>query len=106
MKITVNLHIDAQGRDVDGSSYDAAPSYAGAPHLEVDGASCARCGSTPLRVAGFKGAASTVTTADATYTACGCVACNAHVGTIKREASSIFGEEEDARVLSGGWRVY
>jgi hypothetical protein len=105
MQITVLLHIDKDGRECEGVAHSAAPSYANAPHVELEGGqSCPRCGDAPLRAAGFKGRPEEKD--GATFAACGCYACGKHVGTIKVELLSIFGEEEDQRVLNGKPRVY
>lgn len=105
MKITVWLHVDADGKDIEGTKHDAQPPYADAPCVELDGAQvCIRCGSKPLRVSGFKNCEEM--TSEALHAACGCKECGKHVGTIKVEHQSLFGEDEDRAVLFGRPRVY
>lgn len=109
MRITVQIHVAPGGAELgeDAPVYKAGESYANAPHVQLeDGPPCPHCNAAPLRVAGFKGRSSTVTTAEATYTACGCVACGKHVGTLKVHAASLFGEDEDRAVLQGLHKVY
>jgi hypothetical protein len=106
MNVEVLIHVRHDGSEHEGNKYKAEPPYANAPNVELEGnQSCPRCNDKPLRVAGFKG----VEVAEANgcrYVACGCYTCGKHVGTLKVEVSSLFGEEEDRAVLFGRQRVY
>jgi hypothetical protein len=99
MKITVNIG---------GRTHTAHQPYDGAPSVEVNGWTCERlflaaaCGSQ--YVAGIKG---TDEVGHDTHTAkAGCARCGATVGTIKVAFNTLFGIEEDARVLNSRCRVY
>ena len=64
---------------------------------------CPRCGAEPFAIAGrgrrIEG--------HDTYVAYGhCLACREYVGQIRARVSTIFGVEEDERVLGGRCRVY
>jgi hypothetical protein len=75
-----------------------------AGHLVCEG-SCPLCKAEPLKVAGLAGGKryeSRDTIACNAY----CLGCKEQVGTIRVVVSTIFGIEEDERVLNGPWKVY
>lgn len=77
--------------------------FDGADHAVADGA-CPCCGTEDFKVAGSGRRASAddrAWEADA-----GCLACKAHVGTLRVEPNTLFGVSEDERVLRGRVRVY
>jgi hypothetical protein len=76
--------------------------YDGAAHVVVDGA-CPACGAEPFgaRGLGRRIAAHDTYAADAVATCCG-----KHVGELRVTLGTIFGLEEDERVLTGPWKVY
>lgn len=77
--------------------------YHDADHVIVGGGTCAACGAAPLKARGR----GDVTHTHDTYSCSGmCLCCGADVGTIKYKVDTIFGIEEDERVLKGRCRVY
>lgn len=73
---------------------------AASSHIEK----CPFCHATPLQVAGFKGPE--VVRLNTHYSAAGCKDCRKHLGTLKVVSESLFGEEEDKRILHGRCRIY
>lgn len=71
-------------------------------HVVVTG-KCHHCGAEPFKVRG-KGISSN--DRDAYYADGHCVACDNFVGTIRAKVDTLFGIEEDERVLAGPWKVY
>lgn len=84
----------------DGSARKARP---GEQKSLVDGA-CPSCGAEPFYVAG-DGARPSADDRAYECTAY-CLACKARVGTVRAEVDTLFGVEEDERVLHGRCRVY
>lgn len=77
--------------------------FPGADHVVVEGA-CPACGAVPFHAAGIKG---TVARGHDTYTAnAGCLVCGIPSGQLVARVDTIFGIEEDERVLMGRCRVY
>jgi hypothetical protein len=89
MKITVDGH-------------KATLPFEGADHVVVDGA-CPKCKGTPFTA---KGQHITHHDHDTYYAHAICCKCGAPVGQMKTVVSTIFGIEEDERVLFGRCRVY
>lgn len=84
-------------RDGDEVRLDPRPVFA------VADCDCPSCGDAPLRV---QGTGRTIGGHD-WYRATGhCAACGARVGEVRAYVSTIFGIEEDERVLHGRARVY
>lgn len=94
MRTQIHLH--------DGSRRSATPPFRGADHAAVPG-SCPACRAEPFRVAG-RGLR--VGAADEYHADGYCLDCRARVGRLVAQVSTLFGLEEDARVLGGAWRVY
>jgi len=92
MKITV---------EIDGKRHRARLPHEHATYVVID-VKCAGCGCEPMYVSG---STQHVESHD-TYAARAYCACGKPVGTIRAQMSTIFGIEEDARVLSGRCRVY
>lgn len=86
----------------DDTTRDCTPPFVGADHAMVVGA-CPECGITPFKVAG-KGMH--IAEHDEYHADGYCLACKARVGTIIAVVSTIFGLEEDERMLAGRCRVY
>lgn len=81
----------------------AAPPFPEADHAKVKG-SCPKCECTDFRVEGHGRRPSKddrAWEADAS-----CLACKAHVGTLRIETNTLFGVREDEAVLRGRCRVY
>ena len=77
--------------------------FEGADHAVAEGY-CPHCMVTPLKVAGVKG---TMAKGHDTYTSDGgCLACNTVLGKLVVTVNTLFGIEEDERVLAGRCRVY
>ena len=78
--------------------------YEGAPHVAVEGHSCPKCrpAVTPLLLRGVYRHYDH----DTYYSDAHCVACGTHVGELRAKVETIFGIEEDTRVLHGRCRVY
>ena len=93
MKITLHLPDDLGDRAVASDSHG--------PSAEVDG-SCPYCGARPFQISGRNMVVKSHSYESAGY----CVACHYYVGIIEAEPGTIFGIEEDERVLSGPWKVY
>lgn len=79
------------------------PPFEGADHVVCEGA-CPECSITPFKIAGSNMHPS----ADdqAWEASAGCLACKAHVGTLRVETGTLFGVREDRAVLAGRCRVY
>jgi len=76
------------------------------PHPHADyvlpSGACPACKATPWKIQGGE-----VTRGHDTYTApARCVACGERVGALQVQVSTLFGLEEDERVLYGRCRVY
>lgn len=88
---------------VDGRRHVAtsAPGHAAAATFAVQ---CPGCkAGPPLAVRGL----GIHTREHAAYVArAACVRCGAVVGSLRAEVETVFGLEEDERVLAGPWRVY
>ena len=77
-----------------------------APDVACQGEPCPRKGERPLRVVGSGREIDPENRHD-TYRADGhCTACGGNVGVIRAKVSTLFGIEEDERVLGGRARVY
>ena len=76
--------------------------HQGATSVEVPGEVCPHC-KADLVVAGAK---RRIGGHDFYSAEAGCVACDTYVGELRLKVSTIFGLEEDERVLSGRCRVY
>lgn len=85
--------------DTDTGRHDATPPYSGAPCVEVSGWACA-CGSA--RVHCERSERGHVTVEGNAL----CFACGAAAGRLVVTFETIFGLEEDERVLNGRPRVY
>lgn len=86
-----------------GPARKAKAPFAGAEYVEVEGA-CPHCKAQPFNAAGVKG---TMVRGHDTYTAdAGCIACGVPTGKLVVTVNTLFGIEEDERVLSGRCRVY
>jgi hypothetical protein len=75
-----------------------------ADHAVVVGACCPYCGVSPFKIAGSGRRPSKddrAWEADA-----GCLACKAHVGTLRLEVNTLFGVREDEAVARLGIRIY
>lgn len=87
----------------EGKVRNAKAPFAGAAYVVVDGV-CPHCKAEPFNVAGVKG---TLVRGHDTYTAdAGCVGCNVPTGKLVITVNTLFGIEEDERVLNGRCRVY
>lgn len=73
-----------------------------ADHVVVQ-AACPKCEDEPLRV---RGEGNHIESHDTYAARALCVACGTELGTIRARMSTIFGIEEDERVLNGRARVY
>ncbi len=90
---------------LDGKAHEAKLPYDGAAHVDVGGVLCPHCG-MPLRVRGTDCRIDSFDTyrADAV---CAGVECGRRVGDLLVRLSTLFGIEEDERVLwHGRARVY
>jgi hypothetical protein len=70
---------------------------------------CPYCGVEEVEPKGFKVAGSNrrIAKDDRAYEAdAGCLACKAHLGTLRVETGTLFGIREDEAVLNGRVRVY
>lgn len=78
--------------------------FADASHVIVDGA-CPHCSDSPFKAAGVEGS---IVRGHDTYTSSAvCLKCKQKLGKLVLTVSTIFGIEEDERVLvSGRCRVY
>lgn len=96
MKITVHIN---------GKTYAAKPPYADADHVEVSGIDeCPACHHRGILKVSGKG--NHIDGHD-TYKAEGiALCCKVFIGAIRVKVSTIFGLEEDSRVLNGRCRVY
>lgn len=86
MKVTI---------EYEGRRYSAKVPFIGAEYVEVEGVCCGRVHGRGIRA----------TTHD-TYVAEAECECGKRVGTMHTKVSTIFGIEEDERVLYGRARVY
>ena len=77
--------------------------YSGAPFVETEG-SCLICETTPLQIRG--NAREQLVEHDRITAPAHCSFCLGHVGKLVVVFSTIFGLEEDARILNGRARVY
>lgn len=102
MKITIVLS--------DGSRKPAHLPYDGATHV-VCSIDCPH-GCAPVVVAGIKnllkisGTGINRTSHDCYFADAVALCCKKRIGTIETKVETIFGIEEDERVMSGPWRVY
>jgi hypothetical protein len=90
-----------------GGSHDAAPSFEGAETVTVPTALCANAdcdAGKPLLVAGVRGTEKRGH--DAVESEAGCVACGKTIGRLVVKFDTVFGLEEDSRMLNGRPRVY
>ena len=97
MKITV---------EIDGKKFDGKLPFDNAPHFETNGTVCPHCGATniPVRGDGLHIESHDTYAADAIHYA---ESCMKKIGTVRVKMSTIFGLEEDERVLvHGRARVY
>lgn len=92
MKITLHMG---------GRTLAAKRPHKESDHVLVD-AACPAC-AEPLRV---RGRGNHVESHDTYAATAHCVACGAALGTIRVRVSTIFGIEEDERILNGRMRVY
>lgn len=93
MKISIKFN--------DGTRQTATLPYQGCQHVEVDG-TCPSCGTKPWKARGGQ----PETGYDEYRAQAQCLSCDKIVGTMIVKVSTIFGIEEDDRVLSGRYRVY
>lgn len=92
MKITLTTR--------EGQVFEGRLPYDGADRVEID-AACSGCGSRFVA-----GGASSVGSHDTYRAQAACVGCKAACGVLRVTVSTLFGIEEDARVLNGRCRVY
>ena len=86
-----------------GERMKCSQPFAEADFADVDGR-CLVCGTTPFRVQGTGRRPSSDGQA---WEAGGiAVCCNKHAGTIRVETGTLFGVEEDERVLAMGIKIY
>jgi hypothetical protein len=81
------------------------PRYEGATAVEAAGA-CPYCARTPFMVAGSGRRLDPDHSHDTWLADAGCLACKAWVGYLRAKVSTLFGIEEDERVLRGACKVY
>ena len=93
MKITVS---------VGGTKRAATRPFEGADHVVATGA-CPHCSIEPFKV---RGSGISRNDHDSYYADAECVACGKFVGTIRAKMDTLFGIEEDERVLNGPYKVY
>lgn len=96
MKITVEI--------IGGEKRSAKPQ---GDHVVVSG-SCPHCEAEPFDAKPFnvRGKGITKTDRDSYYADGYCLKCDERVGMIRVKVDTIFGVEEDERVLNGPWKVY
>ncbi len=100
MSQTIKLHFRAP---FTGNVRTCKAPFVGAEHV-VAGGECPHCNEPDLKVAGVKG---TMVRGHDTYTAdAGCIMCNTVLGKLIVTVNTLFGIEEDERVLNGRCRVY
>ena len=93
MKVTVTIR--------DREPVEVPTPRPGVEVLEVQ-AECPSCCAVPLLVSGAG-----IARDDRSYRAIAvCRGCGEKVGTIEAKPDTVFGLEEDERVLNGPWRVY
>lgn len=85
----------------DGCRFAAAVPYEGAQYVKTGQPACACGGSTFAGVRGTRDSSDRHMEEDA-----GCCECGAKVGRIRVDFDTLFGIEEDERVLRGRCRVY
>lgn len=85
-----------------GATHSARVPYDGADHVTVKGL-CPLCGAADFRV---RGQGIHTTTHDTHLARAVSVCCGVDVGELRVTMSTIFGIEEDGRVLHGRPRVY
>lgn len=86
----------------DGETHVATKAYNAAPSVRVDSAPCA-CGSHSVH----GDARGRVQESHDTYRAAAvCAKCGAPRGVLRARLGTLFGLEEDERVMAGPWRVY
>jgi hypothetical protein len=88
---------------MDEGTRAAKEPFKGSEHVVVEGA-CPNCDANPFKVAGFAG--TRVETHDTIEAVAACLGCQTRVGKLVVKVDTIFGIEEDRRVLAGPWRVY
>lgn len=95
MKVTVQ---------VEGKTRSATlpEDYENAEYVTVSG-TCPHCGVEPFNV---RGGGIMSKDHDSKYAEASCLACGKHVGRMRVRFDTIFGIEEDERVLNGRYRVY
>ena len=77
--------------------------FDGADHCIVEG-ECPHCHAAPFKAAGVRGS---MVRGHDTYTShAGCVGCKVVTGRLVVTVDTLFGIEEDERVLNGRCRVY
>jgi hypothetical protein len=86
--------------DRDGREFPATLPYPSAKHVEIE-AACSGCGSKFIA-----GGESSVESHDMYRAQAACVGCKAACGVLRVQVSTLFGIEEDNRVLNGRCRVY
>lgn len=97
MKITLTLY--------DGRTAEAKQPFEGCQYVEVAGLHCECARDLPLIVAGIKGGVKEDTDRYMVSSAA-CARCKGMVGDLRVEYATLFGREEDDRVLNGRPRVY
>lgn len=85
-----------------GMLLECVKRYHDAPTVDVPGVPCEAC-KRPLSVRGLRCKETKPDTFEAEAV---CADCQASAGTLIVTMGSIFGAEEDARVLGGPWKVY
>lgn len=86
----------------DGRVLECREPYAGASHVEVPGHQCECSRDQTLTVQG----GATTEGHDTISARAACTRCRGHVGTLIVTVTTMWGIEEDRRVLAGRARVY
>lgn len=93
--------LDVRFYDSDGKRHEVQVPFLGCDFVIVDGA-CPHCEAEPFKAQG-RGMSHDH---DTYYAQARCLGCDKAVGQIELHVSTVFGIEEDERVLNGRCRVY
>ncbi len=85
---------------LDDQSFDATLPYDGAAFVTIE--RCPLCGVADCNVVGRE----TTHTHDVYQAEAKALCCEKRIGRIEVKVDTVFGIEEDERVLGGPWRVY
>ena len=94
----------------DGRKLAAKLPYESADHVVVEALTC-KCEfgrEDPTDFGGLRvrGTGKSIESRDTWRADAQCVSCGVHVGVLRVKMDTIFGIEEDERVMHGPWRVY